>query len=129
MLDCCKRVHRPSRSVKCEACEVTACPYSSQLMFAQDSDIKPQRKPTSDHHLRQSSSYDPLVLWLHNSIPSESQISSSECSLSEERMLAKHRFCRRFAIRQRVRRSIGEIQTELAARYVLVPDETFDLII
>ena len=56
-------------------------------------------------------------------------MSNSECSLSEERMLGKHRFCRGFAIRPRVRRSTGLVQTELGIRYVLILDEIFDLIV
>ena len=100
-------------------------------MFAQVYDIKSQRR---DQPLFITSAFaksffdNPLVLWLHNRIPPESRMSSSECSLSEERMQGKHRFCGAFAIRPKVRRSTGEVQTGLAIRYVVVPDETFDLI-
>ena len=75
------------------------------------------------------SSHNPLVLWLHNRIDSDSQTSSSECSLSEGRMQGRQPFCREFAIRQRVRKSTGLVQEELAIRYVLVPNGTFDLIV
>ena len=73
--------------------------------------------------------YNPLALWLHNSITPDSQMSSSECSLSEERMQGKQPSCRGFAIQRRVQRSTGLINGEGAIGYILIPDETFDLIV
>ena len=75
------------------------------------------------------SSYDALVLWLHNRIAPDSKISSSECSLSEERMQGRRQFYREFAIQRKVQRSTGLIEEELAIGYGLIPVETFDLII
>ena len=44
-------------------------------------------------------------------------------------MQERHPFYKGFAIRRRVRRSTGLVQEEIAIRYVLVPDEAFDLIV
>ena len=44
-------------------------------------------------------------------------------------MQGRHPFYKGFAIRPRVRRSTGSAQGEIGIRYVLVPDETFDLIV
>ena len=74
------------------------------------------------------SSY-PLVLWLHSRIAPESQMSSSECLLSEEQMQGRHPFCRGFVIQRRVQKSTGLIDAELAIGYVLAPKVIFDLII
>ena len=71
------------------------------------------------------SSYNPLVLWPHNNISPDSQMSSSECSLSEERMQGRHPFYRGFVIRRRVQRSTGMVYGEIAFRYILILDGTF----
>ena len=80
-------------------------------------------------HLCQASSYNRLVLWLYEMIATKFQISSSECSSSEEQMQERHRFWRGFAIQPRVLRSSGEAQRVLAVGYALAPDKTFDLIV
>ena len=100
-----------------------------------DYEIKSQRNPTSQppqHHLQCSPVFlyqTSLILRLCNRIARGSQMSDSECSLLEEPMQGRHPFYKGFAIRQRVRRSTGLVHRELAIRYILVPDETFYLIV
>ena len=118
---CCKRVHRLDRSVVC--CGVLPQPSADVCTGL-------SYKVPAGTNLWSSPSpvLLPTTRWPHNRIPLESQMSSLECSLSEKRMLGKRRSCKGFAIRPRVRRSTSKVQSELAIRYVLVPDDTFDLI-
>jgi hypothetical protein len=62
----------------------------------------------------------------------DSQMSSSECSLSEEQMQGRQPSNREFAIRRRVRRSTGSVQVELSslqALFNILSNPTFPLLV
>ena len=62
--DCCTHVHRPDRSVKFNAQQ--SADVCTGLLY----DIKSQRKPTSDHHLRQSFFRRPFATMATQQYPS-----------------------------------------------------------